>query len=187
MAASCGRWVTQSTCLRRLTWASFSATFWAARPETPVSTSSKTRVPMSSCSERTFFRASMIRASSPPEAIFAMGFMSSPALADIRKRMASQPSWAGSLGSKQISKRTFLMSSSRSSVWMRCCRSPAAAFRAFVRASPAVRTFPSAAESFRSRQASSSSEVSMVSSSRRQRSRYASMSSAVAPYFFFRR
>ena len=39
-----GRWVTQRTCLFRATLRSFSATFWAALPETPVSTSSKIKV-----------------------------------------------------------------------------------------------------------------------------------------------
>lgn len=34
----------------------------------------------------------MMRASSPPEAIFWMGFRSSPTLADMRKRTVSIPS-----------------------------------------------------------------------------------------------
>ena len=58
----------------------------AARPETPVSTSSKTSVDTSSDSASTFFSASMMRLSSPPEAILLMGFSASPTLADIRKR-----------------------------------------------------------------------------------------------------
>lgn len=70
--------------------------FGPPRPETPVSTSSNTSVAMDSCSASTFFKASMIRANSPPEAILAMGRRSSPALADIRNRITSQPSAAGS-------------------------------------------------------------------------------------------
>ena len=63
----------------------------------------------------TFFRASMIRANSPPEAILAMGRRSSPALADIRNRITSQPSAAGSFSVNSIAKRTLFMSRSRSS------------------------------------------------------------------------
>ena len=171
MAASWGRWVTQSTCFRRLTWASFSATFWAARPETPVSTSSNTNVPMASCSASTFFSASMIRASSPPEAIRAMGFKSSPALADMRNRTASQPSGPGSFSANSMEKRTLCMSRSRSSAWMRVSRSPAAAFRAAVSSAPAVRTALRAVSSSRSSRTRVSSAVSISSSSVRQRSR----------------
>ena len=86
MAAIWARWVTHSTWQdwdRRLI---FSATFPAARPLTPVSTSSKIKVIMLSFSASTFFRASMIRLSSPPEATLAMGFKFSPTLADMRKR-----------------------------------------------------------------------------------------------------
>ena len=61
---------------------SFSAMRWAARPETPVSTSSKIRVSTASFSARTFFIESIILASSPPEATLLRGFRSSPALAD---------------------------------------------------------------------------------------------------------
>ena len=171
MAASCGRWVTHSTCLRRLTWASFSATFWAARPETPVSTSSNTSVPMDSCSASTFFRASMIRASSPPEAIRAMGFKSSPVLADIRNRTASQPSGPGSFSPKSMANRTLCMSRSRSSDWMRCSRTAAASFRAAVSSAPAARTAFRAFSSCCSSRARVSSAVSISSSSRRHLSR----------------
>ena len=115
MAASWGRWVTHSTCLRRLTWASLAATFWAARPLTPVSTSSKTRVPMVSFSASTFFSASMILASSPPEATLLMGRSSSPTLADMRKRTTSTPEASGSFSPNWMEKRTLGMSSCRSS------------------------------------------------------------------------
>ena len=94
--------MTHSTCLVPDTWNSFRATLPAARPDTPVSTSSKIRVVTCSVSASTFFNASMIRDSSPPEAIRLMGFKSSPTLADMRKRtvsipVASMPS-AASLG-----------------------------------------------------------------------------------------
>ena len=119
MAAIWGRWVTHSTCRPRATWNSFRATLPAARPDTPVSTSSKIRVVTWSFSASTFFSASMIRASSPPEAMRWMGLSSSPRLADMRKRTSSMPVASippgQALPEKDTWKRTLGMSSSSSS------------------------------------------------------------------------
>ena len=133
MAAIWARWVTQRTWHRRERRLIFSATFPAARPLTPVSTSSKIRVMMLSFSARTFFRASMMRLSSPPEATLAMGLRFSPTLADMRNRTSSIPvssrPRALVLGANSVSKRTFGISSSRSSPSIRAFRASAAAFR----------------------------------------------------------
>ena len=109
----------------------------------------------------------MMRASSPPEAILAMGRRSSPTLADIRNRMVSQPSAAGSFSAKSMTKRIFFMSRSRSSRWMRSSRALAASLRTRVSSAPAVRTAASAFFSFRSSRIRVSSAVSMASSSAR--------------------
>ena len=65
--------------------------------------------------------ASMMRASSPPEAILWMGRSSSPTLADIRNRTWSMPFSARACSVKQMAKRILPMSSCRSSV--RICSS----------------------------------------------------------------
>ena len=75
------------TCLPLDTQYSFSPTRWAAIPDTPVSISSKIMVETGSFSAKTFFMASMIRLSSPPEAILLMRPISSPALADMINRI----------------------------------------------------------------------------------------------------
>ena len=91
MTAICDRWVTHMTCLVFDTWRSFTPIFWAARPLTPVSISSNIIVGVSSFSATTFFIASIIRESSPPEAIFAIGFGGSPAFTDIISSITSIP------------------------------------------------------------------------------------------------
>jgi hypothetical protein len=70
---------------------------------------------MSSFSASTFFSASIIRASSPPEATLLIGRSSSPTLADIKNRTKSIPEASGSFSSKQMANRTFGISSCRSS------------------------------------------------------------------------
>ena len=175
MAAIWGRWVTQSTCFFRATWAIFSATFWAARPDTPVSTSSKTRLSMPSSSASTFFSASMMRASSPPEATFWMGLRASPTLADMRNCTSSPPvsssPQAPSLGANSTWKRTLGMSSWRSSSCTRVWRASAARLRAWE--SPPARLAASslAFSSFWLRRAMVSSAYWIWSSSWRLRSR----------------
>ena len=115
MAAIWAKWVTHRTWQVRERRLIFSATLAAARPLTPVSTSSKIRVWMLSFSAKTFFRANMIRLNSPPEATLAMGFNVSPTLADIRKDTSSMPVSSNpslpDLGEKATSKRTLGMSS----------------------------------------------------------------------------
>ena len=67
------------------------ATFCAALPLTPASTSSKISVGTPSCRASTCFMASMILASSPPEATLESGLSASPTFADIKKRTPSMP------------------------------------------------------------------------------------------------
>ena len=57
----------------------------------PVSTSSKIRVSTVSVEASTVFMASIIRESSPPEAIFATGLGFSPGLAEIKSSILSTP------------------------------------------------------------------------------------------------
>ena len=57
----------------------------------PVSISSKTRVPTSSLSAAMVLKASMMRESSPPEAVRLRGLSGSPALTEMRKRTRSRP------------------------------------------------------------------------------------------------
>ena len=62
--------------------ASLSATVAAKRPPTPASTSSKTIVATRSWVARTTSTASMVRDSSPPDAMRTSGLASSPGLAE---------------------------------------------------------------------------------------------------------
>ena len=68
----------------------------AMRPPMPMSSSSNTSVGMRSDSARITFSASMTREISPPDAMLASGFSSSPALGDIRNSIRSIP-WASTL------------------------------------------------------------------------------------------
>ncbi len=90
---------------------------------------------MLSSSASTFFRASMMRASSPPEATFWMGLRASPTLADMRNCTSSPPvsssPQAPSLGANSTWKRTLGMSSWRSSSCTRVWRASAACLRAW--------------------------------------------------------
>ena len=85
-AATCGLCVTTSTCTVSATRARRSPTDAAVAPPTPESTSSNTNVGTAVPAERTTFTASIKRANSPPEAIFASGPGSCPGLVAIRKR-----------------------------------------------------------------------------------------------------
>ena len=129
----------------------------------------------------------MMRASSPPEATRSMGFSASPTFADMRKRITSMPSAAGSFSVKSTANCTLGISSWRSSVRMRCSSSFAAALRASESCLPASLTFASCFFSSLCSRTRVSSANSMRSSSSRQRSRYASISSTLPPYFFFKR
>ena len=60
-------------------------------PDTPVSISSKIMVGTGSPRESTLFSASMMRLSSPPEAMRLIRPSSSPLFADSRKRTSSAP------------------------------------------------------------------------------------------------
>ena len=93
---------------------------------------------MPSSSASTFFSASMIRASSPPEATFWMGLSASPTLADMRNCTSSMPvSSSPGLppwGRTPPGTRTLGISSWRSSsctrAWRACGRLPAGPGRA---------------------------------------------------------
>lgn len=85
------KWVTQSTCRSCPTSRSFMPIFCAALPLTPVSISSKISVGMLSRSAITHFSASMIRDSSPPDAMRARGLGSSPRFAEMRNSRLSMP------------------------------------------------------------------------------------------------
>ena len=106
-AATWARWVTTST----WAWCPRSAragpTAVAAAPPTPASTSSKTMTPgLSVMASR---MASMVRASSPPDATLASGWSGSPGLAPSRKRTWS----AGPSPSTAIENRAEGMASCR--------------------------------------------------------------------------
>ena len=126
-----------------------------------MSTSSKTRLPISSPSANTFFSASMIRASSPPEATFWMGLSASPRLADMRNWISSTPvssiPASPPLGANSTSKRTLGISSWRSSSCTRSLRDWAEVCLAWDRACPRFRASFSALPSSFSRRAMVSS------------------------------
>ena len=124
---------------------------------------------MSSFSASTFFSASMIRDSSPPEAILLMGFNASPTLADMRNRTVSMPAASmpsgASLGANSTWNWTLGMSSAFSSDWMRPASSSAALCRRADSFSPSFNAFSSALDSSLSSRFSRSSENWMASSS----------------------
>lgn len=91
MAAICARCVMAITCLLPAISAIFSDTFCAVLPLIPVSISSNIRVGMSSVSAITDFNASMIRDSSPPEAISERGLSGSPGFVEMRNDTLSTP------------------------------------------------------------------------------------------------
>ncbi|MNI93278.1 hypothetical protein D3C73_1512020 [compost metagenome] len=64
---------------------------WAARPLTPVSTSSKIRTGMASVRAKILFIASIIRDNSPPEAILPSGRSGSPGFGEIMNSALSIP------------------------------------------------------------------------------------------------
>ena len=65
------------------------------RPETPVSISSNTMEPTPSASIEMAFSASMMRESSPPDAMEAMGRSGSPGLGEMRNSTSSMPAAVG--------------------------------------------------------------------------------------------
>ena len=77
-AATCGRWVTTSTCAVRASWASRRPTSTAAAPPTPASTSSNTNVGTGLVPASATSRASITRDSSPPDAPLCSGRGSAP-------------------------------------------------------------------------------------------------------------
>ncbi len=89
--AICAEWVTQITCVVVATARSFKPIFWLARPLTPVSISSKIRVPTVSLWAKMVLMASIMRDSSPPLAILASGLGGSPGLVEIKNCTVSCP------------------------------------------------------------------------------------------------
>ena len=90
-AATCGEWVTSSTCVVRASRCSRSPTASATAPPTPRSTSSNTSAAGGLISASATFSASEKRASSPPEAIFVSGPKGAPSTVAISKATRSRP------------------------------------------------------------------------------------------------
>ena len=95
-AATCGRCVTHNTWCCPPNVASARPTAVPASPPMPASTSSNTRV--GGAAESTTRRASIARASSPPEAALARGRADSPGLGASRNVTSSAPSSPAGLG-----------------------------------------------------------------------------------------
>ena len=85
---------------------SFSATSCAVFPLIPASISSNISVLDTSVSAITLLIASMILDNSPPDAIFARGFISSPGLVDIINLTLSVPVESGFFSSNSASNLT---------------------------------------------------------------------------------
>ena len=188
MAAICARCVTQMTCAFLETQRSLMPTLFAASPLMPVSISSKICVSAApESSDSTVLMASIIRESSPPDAIFDIGFGSSPAFAETRNWMRSQPKAVNGVRSCSTVKTTPGMLSSESSCRTRREKLSHAARRfadscfASVTASFFFCSYCCKSSSF------FSSENSMSESSARARSRNESISSSVSPYLRLKR
>lgn len=89
-AATCGRCVTQKILWRRQGARAACRTSAPISPPTFASTSSKTRIGVESASARTVFSASITRASSPLDAIFASRAKRCPGLPKTRIRTSSR-------------------------------------------------------------------------------------------------
>ena len=139
-------------------------------------------VPTESSAASTFFIASMMRASSPPEATFDSGRSASPTLADIRKRTASRPFSCGVCSENSQTKRIFGISSCMSSEEISRCRRCAAALRASVSAVPCSSSVFCRPESFFCSCSMRSVANSTSSSCRFAFSRNARTSSTLPPY-----
>ena len=167
----------------------FSATRCAATPDTPVSISSKISASTPSFSAKTFLSASMMRESSPPEAMRLIGPSASPAFADMTKLTSSAPeadrAFFPSRERSRTSKRTDGMLRSRSSPTTRS----SSRFAAACRISVSARAFFSAsAYAFAVSFSSCASRSPAYSSSSRRRSesaRSAASPSSSVEYFFF--
>ena len=85
----------QKTCLVSATFFSLVPTFSAMRPPIPVSTSSNIITGIVSCLFRIDFKASMMRESSPPDAILARGRSSSPGLGENKNSRVPNPMEVG--------------------------------------------------------------------------------------------
>ena len=83
--------MTQRTCRVRATWRSFLPTVSAVLPPMPTSTSSKISTGTASVAASTTLSASIVRESSPPEAMRASGRTSSPELPENRNSAWSTP------------------------------------------------------------------------------------------------
>ena len=117
----------------------------------------------------------MMRASSPPEAIFWMGLSASPTLADIKNCTSSIPvasmPCSPALGAKSTLNWTFGISNCRSSLWMRSSRARAASCLDVESSFPFSLAVFRELDSFFSRRARVSLENRISSSSLRQCSR----------------
>src|SRR5512139_3578728 len=189
-AATCGRWVTQTTWERAASPFSRAPTRSATLPPLPVSISSNTSVRPPPPREAAFRSDSITRDSSPPEAVEASGRISWPGFAENRNSASSNPeaeSAAGAASRDDSSARnlaparsTFESSASTAGPIL-----PAASRRR-AESSPAARTasFSSRRSSSRTRP-SSSRAPARASRSARSSPRWETRSPTSFPYFLF--
>ena len=175
-AATWARWVTTSTCPWRDRPARAEPTAMAASPPTPASTSSKTITPGASVMARRM--ASMVRASSPPEADEATGSSGSPGLAPRRNSTWS----AGPSPSTAISNRAEGMARSCRVDSIRAASPGAVARRAAATSAARRSTSARAASISASRTWARRSSSSAAASWTRASSAKARTSVSVSPY-----
>ena len=171
------------TCRPLETCESFRAIFSAAEPLTPVSISSNISVPTSSLSESTFFIASIILDSSPPEAVLAIGRGSCPGFALMRNSTESAPFEVSAVGLRSTTNRTLGISRNSSSSATLFSNSAAAFMRLSVNRAERIFILSDSAYSSCSSSAISSPDISISARSFLRFSSFARISSSRAPYF----
>ena len=137
-AATCGEWVTTSTCAPSASRASRRPTASAVAPPTPRSISSKIITSVSLPRARLTLSASRNRDSSPPDAIRSSGPDGAPGFVATVKATVSRPSGPGSPSLSRVSNTARSIFSGASSAAIDWSSRPAASVRAAVTAAAAA-------------------------------------------------